>query len=69
MEILFFAGGIIAGIILMRVLFNKEIVGTIKVDSSDPDSPPFLFLEIDRGKGELLQKRELITLRVDLSQK
>lgn len=69
MEILFFAGGIVIGIILTRIMLNKEIVGTIKVDSSDPDSPPFLFLEIDRGKGELLQKREFITLRVDLSQK
>ncbi len=68
-EILFLLGGVLIGVFLTALLLVKEPIGTLRVDSSDPDSPPFLFLEIDSGKGYKLQKDKRVTLIVDLSQK
>lgn len=68
-ELLCLVGGAIIGVFLTTLLLVKNPIGTLKVDSSDPDSTPYLFLEIDNGKGYKLQKDKHITLRVDLSQK
>lgn len=69
MEVIFFVVGTIVGIIVTSMFFRKEPIGTIRVDNSDPDSPPYLFLELDNGKGYRLQKDKFIMLKVDLSQK
>lgn len=68
-ELLFLLGGVLIGVFLTTLFLVKETIGTLKVDNSDPDSPPFLFLEIDSGKSYRLKKDKHITLRVDLSQK
>lgn len=68
-ELLILLGGILIGVALTTALLVKEPLGTLRVDYSDPDSPPYLFLEIDNGKLYKLQKDKRITLRVDLSQK
>lgn len=68
-ELLFFLGGVLIGVFLTTLFLVKEPIGTLRVDRSDPDSPPYLFLEIDSGKGYKLQKDKHVTLRVDLSQK
>lgn len=68
-EFLILLGGVLIGIAVTTLLLVKEPIGTLKVDYSDPDSPPYLFLEIDSGKAYHLQKDKQVTLRVDLSQK
>lgn len=68
-ELLILLGGILIGVALTTALLVKEPMGTLRVDYSDPDSPPYLFLEIDNGKSYKLQKDKHVTLRVDLSQK
>ena len=69
MEILFLLGGAILGAFITRLIGRKNTIGTLKVDNSDPDSGPYLFLEIDCGKAHLIETSQTITLRVDLSQK
>lgn len=68
-ELLILLGGILIGAALTKALLVKESLGTLRVDNSDPDSSPYLFLEIDNGKAYHLQKDKQVTLRVDLSQK
>lgn len=68
-ELLILLGGILIGAALTTALLVKEPMGTLRVDNSDPDSSPYLFLEIDNGKAYKLQKDKRIVLRVDLSQK
>lgn len=68
-EVLCFLGGALIGIFATTFLLVKDPIGTLKVNNSDPDSPPYLFLEIDSGKAYKLQKDKSVTLRVDLSQK
>lgn len=71
MVVLFLIGGAVLGCLITRfiMLRNQDPIGTLKVDRSDPDDGPYLFLEIDSGKAPLIEERKRITLRVDISQK
>lgn len=63
--LIFLTMGIIIGCILSR-LIPKKIVGTLRVDHSDPDSGPYLFLEIAHGGMETIRKKKYVLLRVNL---
>lgn len=39
--------GILAGYLLGMIKYEKKPVGTLRVDQSDPDDSPYLFLELD----------------------
>lgn len=67
--ILLLLAGILIGVAVTTLILVKDTIGTLRVNDSDPDSQPYLFLEIDSGKAYKLQKDKHITLRVDLSQK
>lgn len=69
MYVLFLLAGMLIGVAVTTLLLVKDTIGTLRVNDSDPDSQPYLFLEIDNGKAYKLQKDKLITLRVELSQK
>lgn len=69
MEILFLVGGVIIGIFLTILILRKEPIGTLRVDYSDPDSGPYLFLEIPQKNTHLITQKKTVTFKVDLSQK
>jgi hypothetical protein len=46
---------------------NQKSIGTIKMDTSDPDSPPYLFMELEHDGMERLQQSEYVIMKVDLS--
>lgn len=58
--------GIIVGVLFGRRVFQKDVVGSLRVDQSDPDSGPYLFLEIYKGNVEKIMKRKYIKLKVDI---
>jgi len=63
--IIFLAIGIVLGCILSRFI-PKKIVGTIRVDHSDPDSGPYLFLEITHGGMETIKRKKYVLFEVNL---
>lgn len=67
--VVFFIIGFIIGSILAKKLFIKDPIGTLRIDNSDPDSPPYLFLEIDHGNARKIQEDKYVIFRVDTSQK
>lgn len=69
MEILFLVGGVIIGIFLTILILRKEPIGTLRVDYSDPDSGPYLFLEIPQKNSHLITQKKTVTFNVDLTQK
>lgn len=69
MEILFLVGGVIVGIFLTILILRKEPIGTLRVDYSDPDSGPYLFLEIPQKNSHLIAQKKTVTFKVDLTQK
>lgn len=41
------------GCLIGKFIFDKTIIGTIRVDTSDPDDKPYLFLELESDIGKL----------------
>ena len=58
--------GIMVGVLLSRFIFREKPVGSLRVDESDPDSGPYLFLELDRSGADAIYKQRYVRLRVEL---
>ena len=58
--------GIMAGVLLSRFIFREKPVGSLRVDESDPDSGPYLFLELERSGADAIYKQRYVRLRVEL---
>ena len=58
--------GIIIGIVFGRQVFRRDVVGSLRVDQSDPDSGPYLFLELDPDGADAIYKQRYVRLRVEL---
>lgn len=58
--------GILVGIFMSRFIFKEKSVGSLRVDQSDPDSGPYLFLELNRDGAEAIYKKRYVRLQVDL---
>lgn len=54
-------GGLV-GTTLMKLIYPTKPIGTLRIDTSDPDGP-FIFLELDKGVGDFYKKSH-ITLRI-----
>lgn len=58
--------GILIGILIARFIFRDKPIGSLRVDQSDPDSGPYLFLELSPGGADEIYKKKYVSLRVDL---
>lgn len=47
--------------------YKKVPVGTLRVDRSDPTEAPYLFLEIEHGGVERIEREKEVLFRVDLN--
>ena len=61
-----FLFGILAGIFAVKVIFQEKPIGSLRVDESDPDSGPYLFLELDPNNADAIYKQRYVRLRVEL---
>lgn len=57
-----FALGTVVGAIFMGIVFRFFLVGTLRVDHSDPDGP-FLFLELSK-RVESVTSKKYVVMRV-----
>lgn len=58
--------GIVVGLILSRFIFKEKPVGSLRVDQSDPDSGPYLFLELSHEGVDAIYKKRYVTLKVSI---
>lgn len=58
--------GIMVGLLLARFIFREKPIGSLRVDESDPDSGPYLFLEFDHSGADAIYKKRYVCLRVEL---
>lgn len=59
--------GILMGALSMYLYSNindKDIIGTIRIDKSDPYDNPYLFLELSKSI-DVLEKKKQVTLKVN----
>lgn len=52
--------GIVVGSIATNLIFQRSKVGTLRVDRSDPEDDPYLFLELDKGVGDITAKHQVL---------
>ena len=61
--------GIIIGLGLGLTTIHRSLpkaVGSLRVDHSDPDSEPYLFMEIDQDGMDVIRNSNYIILKVNL---
>lgn len=66
MELIILVIGILIGLFIERYIFQEKPIGSLRVDQSDPDSGPYLFLELSPGGADEIYKKKYVSLRVDL---
>lgn len=66
MELIILVIGILIGLFIERYIFQEKPIGSLRVDQSDPDSGPYLFLELDPGGVNEIHKKQRVSLRVEI---
>ena len=66
MELIILVIGILIGLFIERYIFQEKPIGSLRVDQSDPDSGPYLFLELDPGGANEIHKKQRVSLRVEI---
>ena len=66
MSLIWLLVGVLIGLLTSRFIFKDKPIGSIRVDQSDPDSPPYLFLELDPGGMNDIYKKQSVRLRVKI---
>ncbi len=55
--VIIFGIGILVGIVCTTVATRTKSVGSLRVDTSDPDDGPYLFLELSKDIGDIYRKK------------
>lgn len=63
--VIVFVVGVIFGGILVRTLHQPKTVGSLRIDNSDPDSEPYLFLELTRANVYDIYNQKYVTFDVN----
>ena len=66
MPLIWLLAGILIGLLVSRLIFKDNPIGSLRVDQSDPDSEPYLFLELDPGGMNDIYKKQSVRLRVKI---
>lgn len=62
MELIILVIGILIGLLIERYIFQEKPIGSLRIDQSDPDSGPYLFLELDPGGANEIHKKQRVSL-------
>lgn len=62
--VIILAIGIVVGSIITRIIIRPLDVGTLRIDTSDPDGP-FMFLELSKDVNTVASKKYVV-LKVNL---
>lgn len=65
LAILLFFIGMIVGCVLTRFIFCKRSIGTLRIDTSDPNDGPYLFMELTKSM-ESFMYRKWVVLKLSL---
>lgn len=60
-----FIFGIVIGLLVAHYVFRPKQIGSLRIDRSDPDDGPYLFLELEPGGVYKLQHSKYILLKVE----
>lgn len=58
--VLIFIVGFLIGTGVVLIAYRTYSVGALRIDRSDPSEPPYIFLELDKGVGDISRKKNVI---------
>ena len=58
--------GFSIGLVFGRWRLHKEAIGLLRIDQSDPDSGPYLFLEVSRQGMSAIYKKKYVVLKTEV---
>lgn len=58
--------GVLIGLMLAKFIYRDRPIGNLRVDNSDPDSGPYLFLELSKGLESSVLSKKYVMLRVKI---
>ncbi len=59
-----FGIGILVGVVCSLIVICTKSVGSLRIDTSDPDDGPYLFLELSKDIGNIYKKK-YVTIRIN----
>lgn len=62
--IIIFVTGVLVGCVVALSIFRKRSVGSLRIDVSDPDDGPYLFLELSKDLG-VMYKKKYVTFKIN----
>lgn len=63
--IIAFLAGVLIGTIIYAIAVKTASVGTLRIDQSDPEDSPYLFLELEKGLN-VISSKSYVLMKVDL---
>ena len=63
MGLVLFLLGVLFGGVIFTFRTRSDVSGNLRIDQSDPDDQPYMFLELHRSYNELISKKYVL-LRV-----
>lgn len=63
---LVFCIGVLFGCIISKIISRVKVVGSLRVDTSDPEDGPYLFLELSKSM-DVVAKKKYVILKVNLN--
>ena len=62
--IIVFLAGVLIGTIIYAIAVKTASVGTLRIDQSDPEDSPYLFLELEKNLSAIVSKK-YVTMKVE----
>ena len=60
MEVILVGIGFMIGCVMAALIFRVFRVGTLRVDTSDPDDRPYMFLELSKNVQAVMRKKYVV---------
>lgn len=60
MEVILILAGVLLGIAISVLVFRAYFVGNLRIDNSDPVDGPYMFLELEKGIGDISSKKHVV---------
>lgn len=60
MEVILILAGVLLGVGISVIVHKAYFVGVLRIDNSDPSDGPYMFLELEKGIGDISSKKHVI---------
>ena len=64
-EIIIFSAGLLMGFAVTGLVTRKKPIGTLRIDESDPNEEPYIFLELNRDVSSVRTKKRVMLAVLD----